>query len=558
MFAQTPPRLTFRAIATGFAIGAVLTPGNIYSWLQFGMSFNMSIAAALISYALWNGSHRLGAARRWDLLENNINQTTASSAASIISAGLVAPIPALTILTGREFTFGILAVWVFTVSVTGIVIALGLRRQMLVEEKLPFPNGVATAETIREMYARGRDAIYRIKLLTGAGVLSASVKAIDAFAAKIPPLGLPVRGRSVRRREPHGRRRGPGAASFAKNPGFHGCQRRDKSAYFFTFLHPTTLSMRHFLKETDFSPAEIPLLFDMAAEFKRLRGGSHPRVLEGQSWGMIFYKNSTRTRISFEVGLHELGAHCVRLDSSATQISRGETIEDTARVMGRYLHGLVIRTFGQEIVEEFARHAGIPVVNALTDHLHPCQIYSDVFTLAERFGADGSDIGSLRGRKLAFLGDCSSNMANSWILAGALFGLEVVLGGPAAYAPGPRIAAELEAIAPGLRPHFVEDPRAAVEGADAVYTDVWVSMGDEEQSADRIRAMRPYSVTEDLLSAAGGGALFLHCMPAHPGQEVSEEVLRGGRAILFDQAENRLHMQKAILARLGGWAREER
>lgn len=191
MSAQTPPQLTFRAIATGFVIGAVLTPCNIYSGLKIGMSFNMSIAAALISYALWNGLHRLGVGRRWDLLENNINQTTASSAASIISAGLVAPIPALTILTGREFTFGILAVWVFTVSFTGIIIALGLRRQMLIEEKLPFPNGVATAETIREMYARGRDAIYRIKLLAGAAFLSASVKAIDAFATKIPSLGLP-------------------------------------------------------------------------------------------------------------------------------------------------------------------------------------------------------------------------------------------------------------------------------------------------------------------------------------------------------------------------------
>jgi len=316
--------------------------------------------------------------------------------------------------------------------------------------------------------------------------------------------------------------------------------------------------MRHFLKETDFSHAEIPLIFSMAAEFKRLRGGSYPRALEGQSWGMIFYKNSTRTRISFEVGIHELGGAAVRLDSNATQISRGESIEDTARVMGRYLHGLVIRTFEQEIVEEFARHAGIPVVNALTDFLHPCQIYADVFSLAEKFGEDGSDLSALTGRKLVFVGDCASNMANSWILAGALFGMEIVLSGPPNFSPGPRIAAELEKMAPGSTPTFIENPEEAVRDADAVYTDVWVSMGDESEEKARLDAMAPYSVTENLLKAAKPSALFLHCMPTHPGQEVSQEVLNGRQSILFDQAENRLHMQKAILAQLGEWARDER
>ena len=188
----SPPQLTFRAIITGFVIGAILTPCNIYSGLKIGWSFNMSIAAALLSYGLWNGLHRMGIGRRWDLLENNINQTTASSAASIISAGLVAPIPALTILTGKEFTYWILAIWVFTVSFTGIIIALGLRRQMLVEEKLPFPNGVATAETIREMYGHGRDAVYRIFLLGTAAGVSALVKAFGAFFVKIPSLSLPL------------------------------------------------------------------------------------------------------------------------------------------------------------------------------------------------------------------------------------------------------------------------------------------------------------------------------------------------------------------------------
>ncbi len=316
--------------------------------------------------------------------------------------------------------------------------------------------------------------------------------------------------------------------------------------------------MRHFLKETDFSTAEIPVVFGMAAEFKDLRGGSYPRVLEGQSWGMIFYKNSTRTRISFEVGLHELGACAVRLDSSATQISRGESIEDTAKVMGRYLHGLVIRTYGQEIVDEFARHAGIPVVNALTDYLHPCQIYSDVFTLAEKFGENGADLQAVKGRKLVFLGDCASNMANSWILAGALFGIEVVLSGPAGFAPSAEIAADLDKIAPGKRPIFVEDPQEAVRDADAVYTDVWVSMGDEKESAERLRSMAAYSVTTELMKLARPESIFLHCMPAHPGEEVSQEVLSSEQAVLFDQAENRLHMQKSILAQLGEWARERK
>ncbi|MBC2602035.1 ornithine carbamoyltransferase [Puniceicoccus vermicola] len=316
--------------------------------------------------------------------------------------------------------------------------------------------------------------------------------------------------------------------------------------------------MRHFLKETDFSPAEIPLIFSMAAEFKRLRDGSYPKPLEGQSWGMIFYKNSTRTRISFEVGLRELGAHAVRLDTNATQISRGESIEDTAKVMGRYLHGLVIRTYGQEIVDEFAQHAGIPVVNALTDYLHPCQIYADVFTLAEKFGEDGADLASLKGRKLVFFGDCNSNMANSWVLAGALFGIEVVLCGPPSFGPGKEIAAELARIAPGKTPAFTENPEEAIEGADAVYTDVWVSMGDEEEAAARLKAMRPYSVTADLMKKAKPESIFLHCMPAHPGEEVTQEVLSSEKSVLFDEAENRLHMQKAILAQLGEWAKQEK
>jgi len=188
---QQTPQLTARAIVTGFVLGAVLVPCNVYSGLKIAFTFNMSIAAALISYAVWNGLHRMRLARRWDLLENNINQTTASSSASIISAGLVAPIPALTLITGQELTYIILAVWVFTVSFTGIIIALGLRRQMLIEEKLPFPSGVATAETLREMYAKGKDAFYRIQLLLWAGVVSAGMKALSAYTTWVQAVGVP-------------------------------------------------------------------------------------------------------------------------------------------------------------------------------------------------------------------------------------------------------------------------------------------------------------------------------------------------------------------------------
>ncbi|MBK5967750.1 MULTISPECIES: OPT family oligopeptide transporter [Thiorhodovibrio] len=192
MTSPTPPQLTLRAVLTGFVLGALLAPCNIYSGLKIGWSFNMSIAAALLSYGFWAGLHRLGLARPWGLLENNINQTTASSAASIISAGLVAPIPALTLLTGRELAFPLLALWVFTVSFTGIVMAIGLRRQMLVEEQLPFPNGVAAAETLREIYGRGQEAMARIAWLLGAGLMAGLVKAVDAFWVRLPALVLPL------------------------------------------------------------------------------------------------------------------------------------------------------------------------------------------------------------------------------------------------------------------------------------------------------------------------------------------------------------------------------
>ena len=307
--------------------------------------------------------------------------------------------------------------------------------------------------------------------------------------------------------------------------------------------------MKHFLQESDFDCMERQEIFSLAASYKANRM-HHPKPLEGQTWGMLFYKNSTRTRVSFEVGLSEIGAKVVVLDKSSMQIGRGESLADTAQVFSRYLHGLVIRSFGHEIVQDFSRFGSIPVVNALTDFLHPCQIYSDVFTLAEKWSGRGDDLDSLKGRRLVFFGDCCCNMANSWILAASLFGIDLVLCGPESFQPQQDILDLMEA--QGLEPRhtFTADAAEAASGADALYTDVWVSMGKEEESRQRIAQMKPYSVTSELMAKAKPEALFLHCMPTHPGLEVTQNVLDSDQAHLYDQAENRLHVQKAILAQL--------
>jgi len=308
--------------------------------------------------------------------------------------------------------------------------------------------------------------------------------------------------------------------------------------------------MRHFLKETDFSLEEAAHVFALAKALKDDRANT-PAALDKQSWGLLFYKSSTRTRVSFEVGVHELGGHPVVLNSQSTQIGRGESIEDTSKVLSRYLHGLVIRTFGHDIVEDFAQYGSMPIVNGLTDFLHPCQIYADIFTLLERWSPAGEiDIHCLKGRKIAFLGDTSCNMANSWILGAAMFGMEIALAGPAEYAPRDDIREQLKADGLPENFRFTTDPVEAVKDADMVYTDVWVSMGVEEEAAQRKKEMQPYSVTAELMSRAKAGAYFMHCLPAHPGEEVTQEVLDSGQSIVFDEAENRLHAQKAILAKL--------
>lgn len=312
--------------------------------------------------------------------------------------------------------------------------------------------------------------------------------------------------------------------------------------------------MKHFLKETDVARSELPQLFALARELKAKRGRkAAPKPLQGQTWALIFSKSSTRTRVSFEVGIHELGGNPLFLNRNDIQLGRGETIEDTAKVLSRFVHGLIVRTFDHRDVEQLAAAGSVPVINALTDFLHPCQIYADAFTLAERWakGATGAKLAdSLRGRKIAFLGDTACNMANSWILGANLFGMKIALAGPKGFRPTPEFDAFLAREGHGGGYEFTTDPFAAVRDADVVYTDVWVSMGKEEETKERIRVMSPYAVTGKLFAAAKKDAFFMHCLPAHAGEEVMPEVLENPRSIIFDEAENRLHMQKAILATL--------
>jgi ornithine carbamoyltransferase len=320
--------------------------------------------------------------------------------------------------------------------------------------------------------------------------------------------------------------------------------------------------MKHFLKETDFLRSELPKLFALARELKAKRGKkSAPKPLQGQTWALIFSKSSTRTRVSFEVGIHELGGNPLFLNKNDIQLGRGETVEDTAKVLSRFVHGLIVRTYEHSEVERLAAAGSVPVINALTDFLHPCQIYTDAFTMAERWakGTSGAALfGSLKGRKIAFLGDTACNMANSWILGANLFGMKIALAGPKSFAPSAEFNTALaaEGFDPKTSYQFTTDPFEAVRDADVVYTDVWVSMGKEEETKERIRVMSPYAVTGKLFGAAKRDALFMHCLPAHAGEEVMQEVLDNPRSIIFDEAENRLHMQKAILATLAGAARK--
>lgn len=296
--------------------------------------------------------------------------------------------------------------------------------------------------------------------------------------------------------------------------------------------------MKHLLSIEQLNADEIEKILNLAAVLKKDRKAS-PQVLNGQQWALIFTKSSTRTRVSFEVGVRELGGQVMFLSGTDIQLGRGEPIKDTARVMGRMIHGAIIRTFAQQDVVEFAEYSGIPTINALTDDEHPCQILADLQTINERFG-------TWKGKRVCFLGDGDCNVARSWIWASARLGFELVIGAPKEFQP----AADFMARVPGGTVSVTDDPGAAVEGIDAIYTDVWVSMGKEQEAADRIETLRPWQINADLLKSAKPGAIVMHCLPAYRGKEITEEVLEQQASVIFDQAENRLHAQKAVMVSL--------
>jgi ornithine carbamoyltransferase len=299
---------------------------------------------------------------------------------------------------------------------------------------------------------------------------------------------------------------------------------------------------RDFLAIPDFTRDELIALFDLAAAMKGRQYREKP--LAGKTLGMIFAKSSTRTRVSFEVGAYQLGGHALFLSARDIQLGRGEPIRDTARVLSRYLDGIMIRTFDHADVEELARYASIPVINGLTDLLHPCLILAYLLTIRE-------SVGGWEGKAIAWVGD-GNNMANSWINAAGRLGFELRLACPEGYDPDPAILERNRAKAPIM---LTRDPKAAVTGADVVNTDVWASMGQEAEQAERERAFQGYMVDDALMDRAAGGAIFLHCLPAHRGEEVADSVIEGPRSRVFDQAENRLHVQKALMATLMGDSR---
>ena len=294
---------------------------------------------------------------------------------------------------------------------------------------------------------------------------------------------------------------------------------------------------KHFLSIADWSERRLLAALDEAARLKSRGRDPAYRPLEGRALGMIFAKSSTRTRVSFETGMFQLGGHALFLSSRDIQLGRGEPIADTARVLSRYVDGIMIRTFAQSDVEELARHGSIPVINGLTDHLHPCQVMADVMTAREEFGSD------LRGLRVAWIGD-GNNMAGSWLNAARVLGLELGLACPEGYDPVPDL---VEAASARTEVRLVRDPAEAVEGARVVTTDVWASMGQEEEAERRRRDLADYSVDEALMERAADDAIFLHCLPAHRGEEVAARVIDGPRSRVWDEAENRLHVQKAIM-----------
>jgi ornithine carbamoyltransferase len=299
---------------------------------------------------------------------------------------------------------------------------------------------------------------------------------------------------------------------------------------------------KDFLALNQFSKAELDAIFDLTKELKKKqKSGVEHHLLKGKTLAMIFEKSSTRTRISFEVGMYQLGGHPLFINGKDSQMGRGEPIKDSARVIARYCDGVMIRTFAQETVEEFAKYSSVPIINGLTDLHHPCQIMADLFTVIESKGG-------YQGLKFAWIGD-GNNMANTWIEAAAIFGFDLTLACPMGYDPDPKV---LE----WARTHTVSqivvtrDPKVAVQDADVLSTDVWASMGQEAEQKIREKAFVGYQLNEELLDLAKGNAMVLHCLPAHRGEEISDDVIEGPHSAVWDEAENRLHVQKAIMATL--------
>ncbi|MGB6181664.1 MAG: ornithine carbamoyltransferase [Rhodococcus sp. (in: high G+C Gram-positive bacteria)] len=301
------------------------------------------------------------------------------------------------------------------------------------------------------------------------------------------------------------------------------------------------MTVRNFLRDDDLSPGEQGEILALAAELKKAPFSRRP--LEGpRGVGVIFEKNSTRTRFSFEMGIAQLGGHAVVVDGRSTQLGREETLQDTGRVLSRYVDAVVWRTFGQKRLEQMATGASVPIVNALSDEFHPCQVLADLQTIAERKG-------SLKGLRMAYFGDGANNMAHSLMVGGVTAGIDVIVAAPDGFVPDAAVldAARARGEQTGASVSVTNDPVAAATGADVLVTDTWTSMGQENDGLDRVGPLRPFQVNESLLDRADSEALVLHCLPAHRGEEISDTVLDGPHSVVWDEAENRLHAQKAVL-----------
>ena len=301
---------------------------------------------------------------------------------------------------------------------------------------------------------------------------------------------------------------------------------------------------KHFLALHDFSKKELDELFELALKLKKKqKNADKHHLLKGKTLAMIFEKSSTRTRVSFEVGIYQLGGHGLFISSGTSQMGRGEPLKDTARTLSRYCDGIMVRTYGQDIVEELARFATVPVINGLTDLFHPCQIMADLLTVIEHKG-------SYQGLKFAWVGD-GNNMANTWIEAAAIFGFDLTLACPKGYQPDPKVLAWAQANGKSAIV-LTDDPKQAVQDADVLNTDVWASMGQEEEQKAREKAFAGYQLNSEILKLAKPDCVVMHCLPAHRDEEITDEVIEGPNSVVWDEAENRLHIQKAIMATLMG------